>query len=60
MDEANLCVNSPRHSFRPSAASMTVTMASHPQVRGHFKDESVSDSVSDAALTYVLQFTPRV
>lgn len=25
---------------------MTVTMASHPQVRGHFKDEPVSDAVS--------------
>ncbi|KAG5976145.1 hypothetical protein E4U55_007477, partial [Claviceps digitariae] len=35
-------------SFTPNlkviAASMTVTMASHPQVRGHFKDEPVSDT----------------
>jgi hypothetical protein len=35
---------------------MTVTMASHPQVRGHFKDEPVSDPVS-RPVPYVLRIT---
>lgn len=48
MNQANFL--SSRSHIGLDLASMTVTMASHPQVRGHFKEEPVSDAVSCAIL----------